>query len=188
MIREAPHVHVSEIHAAGRAHGKTDARDGTRGDRAGALIAARVYRGDRHRVERARDEPREPEGDRLVWRWAGGRRCDQKEGRSWTGRARRFVVETIGLQVGQLASVGIRGRRDPGGVEDPGSTRRCREGDPTERQTETCTPPAPGNQDAFSPTGADVYSVQKIAATDMPLKNPPSVRVLTVGDNSGVTM
>src|SRR2546426_486987 len=78
-----------------------------------ALVAARVHRRDRNVVESARGDPREPEGYSLVGRWARRRgRNLEKEG-AGTGSARGSVVDAIGRQIRQRASVGIRGRSRP---------------------------------------------------------------------------
>src|SRR5438093_13136155 len=108
-----------------------------------ALIAARVHRGDRTGVEKAGGEPSKPEGYGLIRSRAWRRGYHFYERWSGTGRVRGSVVDAIGRQVGQRTSVGIRGGRDPGGVEDPGFHRDSRQESSAERQTER--PPRPGN-------------------------------------------
>src|SRR5439155_7485901 len=75
----------------------------------------------------AAGEPRESEAHRRVGTRAGRRGGHLNGGGPWAGRARRGVVEPIGRQIREGASVGIRGGGGPGGVQDPGCTRGCRE-------------------------------------------------------------
>src|SRR5712692_7491454 len=119
LIREAPDVHIPEIDGGGRGHGEIDLGDATRGERAGACIAAQVHGAHRDVIGGPGDQPREPEAYGCVRPGAGCRRCNRERAGSGTGTGRRAVINTIGRQIGQGASIRIRGGGNPGGIQDP---------------------------------------------------------------------
>src|SRR5439155_22858377 len=85
-------------------------------------------------------QPREPEAHRRVGLRARRRRCDLKEGGSGTGSRRRTVIDAIERQSRQRASVDIRGRGDPRGIEDARVARACQEEYSAECQTDSAKP------------------------------------------------
>ena len=165
MIREAPQVDAPEIHGAGWAHSKNGIRDGTHRVRTGALVAARVYRGDRNVMESARGKPRELEGQRLAGRRARRRGCDLGKGGPGTGRGRGSVVDAIGRQIRQRASVNISARSRPANIQDPGSSRSCRQEDSAQCQTETEKPPAGRTKEKSGPRGVYLNRGRKCVKT-----------------------
>src|SRR5207245_8642098 len=86
------------------------------------------HRGHRNVVERARGESGEPGGHALVGGRTWGRGCELRERSSRTRGGGCSVIDAVGRQVCQWASVGIRRWGSPGSVEDPGASRwRCQE-------------------------------------------------------------
>ena len=175
MIHEAPHVHTPKVQGASGAHGKFKLRGGTRRGRTGALIAARVHRGDRNVVESACRKPREPEGHSLAGRGARRRRRDLEKGGSGTGRVRDSVVDAIGRQIRQRASVGIRGRRSPGDIEDARSSWGCDQEDSAQEKAE------PDEIDGGPRSRKHLWSLPSGETTNVPGgdRHPPSATRLS---------
>jgi len=69
---------------------------------------------------------------------------DLGKGGSGTGRVNGSVVDAIGRQIRQRASVGVRRRGRPGGVQDCGSRLGGHQEDSAEDQAETRKPLPPG--------------------------------------------
>ena len=118
---------------------------GSRQNRVVPRHSRRSYRRSRRRaslpggcsvVESPRSKPGEPDGDGLVRRRTWRRGGDLKKGGSRTGGARGSVVDAIGGQIRQRASVGIRGRSSPRGIEDPRSCRDCHQEDSADEKAE----------------------------------------------------